>query len=334
MSRWHTIGTLAASAAGMGTLAALYALYGEPTHVHLDSFTLRVNKPGLPPGGLRILHLTDLHCRADGRIQERKLANLRGQLTGKPYDLLLVTGDLIHDADGFGVALALLKSLRPRLGAFMVPGNHDYCESALWGIFGGTRETDVLPPLSWAALRATAGRFREFGRKMLVNERVHLPVAHHDMRAMEAELAANGIESLTNRNYHLQGETATGDYVDLWLAGVDDLWEGQPDMQQALAGVPAGALVLMLAHNPDAWLDPCARQTDLVLSGHVHGGQIRLPIIGALHTQGTHLTRRKPAGWFSRNGAHMFVSRGLGESLPLRFGVPPQAALIHLLPLY
>jgi predicted MPP superfamily phosphohydrolase len=332
MVRWQTMGKLAAGAAGVGTLAALYALFGERTRVNLDRFTLRVNKPGLPPGGLRILHLTDLHCRADGQIQERKLTNLRRQLAGEPYDLLLVTGDLIHDADGFGAAMSLLEVLRPRLGAFTVPGNHDYCESALWGIFGGTRQTDGPSLLSWSGLRAAAERFRDFGRKMLANERVHLPVAHHDVPAMAGELHRRGIESLVNHHYHLQGETAAGEPVDCWLAGVDDLWEGHPDMRRALEGVPPGVLTVMLAHNPDAWLDPCVEQTDLVLSGHVHGGQIRLPFIGALHTQGTHLSRRNPAGWFSRNGAHMFVSRGLGESLPLRFGVRPQVALIHLLP--
>jgi predicted MPP superfamily phosphohydrolase len=57
-----------------------------------------------------------------------------------------------------------------------------------------------------------------------------------------------------------------------------------------------------------------------------------LPLIGAAHTQGTHLTRRHPAGWFQRGGTRMFVSRGLGESIPLRFGVRPQVALIRIVP--
>jgi predicted MPP superfamily phosphohydrolase len=77
-------------------------------------------------------------------------------------------------------------------------------------------------------------------------------------------------------------------------------------------------------------LEPEVERADLILSGHTHGGQIRLPLLGAAHTQGTHLTRRQAAGWFRRGQTRMFVTRGLGESIPLRFGVPPQAALIRL----
>ena len=94
---------------------------------------------------------------------------------------------------------------------------------------------------------------------------------------------------------------------------------------------PARAVIL-LAHNPDAWLDPAIVRADLVLAGHTHGGQFRVPLIGALHTQGTYLSRQRPAGWFERGRSRMFVSRGLGESFPFRFGAPPQAVLIRLVP--
>ena len=144
---------------------------------------------------------------------------------------------------------------------------------------------------------------------------------------MNRELELHHVQPLLNCSAHLQG-----DGLDLWVAGVDDLWEGRPDLSAALAGVPEDALLLVLAHNPDAWLEPGMERADLVLSGHVHGGQVRLPLLGALHTQGTHLTRRRPAGWFQRGRSQMFVSRGVGESLPLRFGVLPQVALIHLIP--
>ena len=98
---------------------------------------------------------------------------------------------------------------------------------------------------------------------------------------------------------------------------MDDLNQGQPDLAAALDGVPAGAPVILLAHNPDAWLDPAIARADLVLAGHTHGGQFRVPLIGALHTQGTYLSRQRPAGWFERGRSHMFVSRGLGESFPV-----------------
>jgi len=111
---------------------------------------------------------------------------------------------------------------------------------------------------------------------------------------------------------------------------VDYLLEGTSDLAAALSAVPDAAPVVLLAHNPDVWLDPLAERADLVLAGHTHGGQIRLPLLGVAHTQGTHLQRSRPAGWFQRGRSRMFVSRGLGESIPLRFGVRPQAALIRL----
>ena len=160
---------------------------------------------------------------------------------------------------------------------------------------------------------------------MLSNERVHLPVARHDVAAMNRELEAHGIQPLMNCAYHLKENG-----VDLWLAGIDDLWEGKPDLAVALEQIPAGAASILLAHNPDIWQDAGLETVDLVLSGHVHGGQVRLPILGAVHTQGAHVPRRHAAGWFERGRTRMFVTRGLGESLPIRFGARPQVALITL----
>lgn len=323
-----------AGAAGLGTLAALYAWYGERTRVQLDHFTVSISKPGLPRGGLTILHISDLHFRTTDRMQAAKLARLQHLLAGEHYDLVALTGDLIHDSAGFAAALAFIDTLQPRLAAFSVPGNHDYCESSLWGIFDARADGAPAPQPDGASLvtaleraRGALGKFKEFGRKLLANERVHLPIYYHDMPAMNRELEVHRVQPLVNRSTRLEG-----DGLDLWVAGVDDLWEGQPDLGAALAAVPEDALLLMLAHNPDAWLEPCMERADLVLSGHVHGGQIRLPLLGAIHTQGTHLTRRHPAGWFRRGQSRMFVSRGVGESLPLRFGVLPQAALIRLIP--
>ena len=173
------------------------------------------------------------------------------------------------------------------------------------------------------AVRRMAG----FVRKVATNELVRLPVAFNDMPALYEKLKACGVEVLVNRSTRLQTSGA-----DVWFAGVDDALEGQPDLAAALDAVPEGAPLILLAHNPDAWLDNRVERADLVLSGHTHGGQIRLPAIGAAHTQGTHLSRRKAAGWFQRGASSMFVSRGLGESIPLRLGVAPQAALIRLLP--
>jgi uncharacterized protein len=317
---WRIVGISFALGAGLGALAALYAVFGERPGVQLDTFMIPVLRPGLPSGGLVLLHITDLHLRGGGRVQNRKLAALRRILRDSSYDLALVTGDLIHDEAGFPVALDLLSRLRPRLGAFCVPGNHDYCEYTVLG--NEVTAGDVPLPARLAGIARSLWRVAgKIGRNDLLRQ----PVACHDVPAMLAALQRRGIEPLVNRAAHLQKAG-----LDLWLAGVDDLLEGRPDLGAALADVPPGPPLILLAHNPDAWLDDRVERADLVLSGHTHGGQVRLPGLGAIHTQGTHLARRKAAGWFRRGASRMFVSRGAGESLPLRLGASPQVALIRL----
>lgn len=303
----------------------LYARFIERAHVRLDRFTLRLDKSGLPPEGITILHLSDGHFRARERVQAIKLARLDRLLADERYDLLLFTGDLVHNTAGLPVALAYLETLRPRLGAFSCLGNRDYWESSFSMLLGGPEER-LGRPLGRRLVLA-AQRLGAFLRRLWRNERWSLRLRSNDADALNAALAARGFQPLVNRAAHVRA-----DGIDLWVAGVDDLNQGHPDLGQALAEAPAGALLILLAHNPDAWLDPRAGRADLVLAGHTHGGQLTLPGIGAFYSQGTHLGRRRPSGWFVRGKTRMFVSRGLGESFPLRLGAPPQAALIRLVP--
>ncbi len=331
MKRWIGGAVLGAAVAGVG--AILYATQVERTDVQLDRFTVEIDRPDIPPEGITVLHLSDFHFRAGGRVQARKIARLRQRLVGERYDIVALTGDLIHDMAGFPEALALIERLRPRLGAFSCPGNHDYAEYSVWGMFGedgpanGELPTANRKPAPFGEVARLARKLTDYARKVVRNELVRLPVAFNDVAAMNAELAARGVQPLVNRALRVQA-----DGVDLWVAGIDDPTEGRPDLAAALTDVPDDPLLILLAHNPDIWLDPRVGQADLVLSGHTHGGQVRLPLVGAAHTQGTHLSRRRPAGWFQRGGTRMFVSRGLGESIPLRFGARPQVALIRVIP--
>ncbi len=312
---WGAIGAAAA--------VAFYARTIERTRVQLDRFIVPVNKPGMPPQGLTILHLSDLHLRAGGGVQARKLANLKQLLAGERYDLVALTGDLIHDQAGLVAALDFVAGLHPRLGGFSCLGNHDYWESSIWGIFG-TRPAGA-GPWRFSEIVEAGRKAVDFVGKVVRNEQVYARVAAHDIPAMNAGLRALGIQPLVNTAVHL---IAAG--VDLWVGGVDDLTQGMPDLNETLLDVPIGAPLLLLAHNPDIWLEEQVTRADLVLAGHTHGGQVRLPGLGSIHTQGTHLPRRHAAGWFERGATRMFVTRGVGESLPLRLGVPPQAALIRL----
>ena len=165
----------------------------------------------------------------------------------------------------------------------------------------------------------------DFAGKVARNDLVRMPVRFNDVPAMLDQLSALGVQPLINTSTRV-----SVDGVDLWFAGVDDELEGRSDLAAALWNIPVGAPLVLLAHNPDVWLRDGVDRADLVLSGHTHGGQIQLPLMGAVHTQGTHLQRKQPAGWFERGRSRLFVSRGLGESIPLRFRARPQVTLIHL----
>ncbi|MBI2822234.1 MAG: metallophosphoesterase [Acidobacteria bacterium] len=87
---------------------------------------------------------------------------------------------------------------------------------------------------------------------------------------------------------------------------------------------------ILLGHSPDVILWGQSREADLVLAGHTHGGQVRLPLLGAVITR-TELGRRYASGLFTFGTTQLFVTRGVGTTyLPLRFLAPPEIVLITL----
>ncbi len=104
--------------------------------------------------------------------------------------------------------------------------------------------------------------------------------------------------------------------------------EGKPELRSALAEVPYDAPTILLSHNPDILQEPEIDQVDLVLAGHTHGGQVVLPWIGAAHTQSTFLRRAEVAGHLRRGKTQIYITRGIGEGIPVRLGAAPQITLI------
>lgn len=117
------------------------------------------------------------------------------------------------------------------------------------------------------------------------------------------------------------------------IAGLDDSWAGMPDLQSVEAErrrAPRRPAIL-LTHNPDVF-PMIPADYDLVLAGHTHGGQIRLPLIGPLSTASAYGSRFVH-GLIEEQSRRMIVSAGLGTSiLPFRLGVPPEIVLITLVP--
>jgi predicted MPP superfamily phosphohydrolase len=112
-----------------------------------------------------------------------------------------------------------------------------------------------------------------------------------------------------------------------WIAGVNDPYRFRDDPRRALAHAPPGAFKLLLAHTPEVIERREALGADLILSGHTHGGQVRLPWIGALVTR-TRLDRKFSRGVFRLNGTVLVISSGIGATrLSVRFFCPPEMTL-------
>jgi len=154
--------------------------------------------------------------------------------------------------------------------------------------------------------------------------------------ALARTLTENAITPLMNSHRLL----TRGD-SQIVLAGVDDPVNDKDDIAAALYNTPPDLFTLLLMHSPDPVAEAVLRGVDVVLSGHTHGGQIRLPFFGALYTHSL-LGRRMSDGYYSRGRlrraigirpgrTQLYVTRGIGISgLALRFLTRPELTVITL----
>lgn len=292
-------GTLARTAAGAALLGASgigYAAGIERRHWTLRRVELPVLDEGARP--LRILHLSDFHLMPGQRSKMRWIAAL-DELD--PH-LVIDTGDNLAHPDAVPGVLTALGRLLERPGAFVF-GSNDY--------YGPTRKNPA--------------RYLRRGD----TRRVHgADLPWTDLRAAFRE---HGWVDATHTRHLLEVDGRT-----VRIAGVDDPHLNL-DRYPRIASHDADAdLRIGLTHSPEPRvLDGFAADGyDLVLAGHTHGGQLRLPGYGALVTNcGIDRARARGASrWGSRMRLH--VSAGLGTSpyAPVRFACPPEASLLTLVP--
>ncbi|SFB35395.1 hypothetical protein SAMN04488072_11840 [Lentibacillus halodurans] len=130
------------------------------------------------------------------------------------------------------------------------------------------------------------------------------------------------------QNEHVEIEMNNGQII---LAGIDDVMLGRPDLEKTLANADPNLYTLLLAHEPDYADNTVHFPVDVQLSGHSHGGQVRLPFIGHLYTplyaqnyvQGKHT--------FQNSNLTLYVNRGVGTTrLPYRFLCKPEIHIFTL----
>jgi hypothetical protein len=166
-------------------------------------------------------------------------------------------------------------------------------------------------------------------------KRIYAILGNHDIAVdanqVTAALEANGIPVLRNACLPLDFSGSR-----IWLAGLDDILEGHPDPDLA---IPASIRnrpnepVILLCHAPD-YADilishPAAKSVALMLSGHTHGGQVRLPFFGAVELPDW--GRKYVEGAFRFGAMQLYVNRGIGTiGVPFRLNCPPEITVLTL----
>jgi predicted MPP superfamily phosphohydrolase len=165
-----------------------------------------------------------------------------------------------------------------------------------------------------AQMRAKCGLWAVLGNHDFSTDHLHVTSA----------LTAQGIEVLGNRSVEIACNASR-----FWLCGVNDVLSLTADLDRALGHVPTGEATVLLAHEPD-FADYVARYpVDLQLSGHSHGGQVRLPFVRPLYLP--ELARKYVWGLYRIGELTLYTNPGLGTvGLPVRLNCPPEITLLTL----
>ena len=276
-----------------------YAVGIEPmlmTHVKRYALT----PPHWPAGlKLRVVVLADIHACRPWMSPER-IASLAENANALKPDVIVMLGDypagtrLVSDWVDASEWSPALSGLKAPLGVWSVLGNHDWWEDR-------------------AAQRAGAGP--TISRKAL--EGVGIPVLENDVVRLEKDGHGFWIAGLADQ-LAIRPSKALGRHG---FRGLDDL-------DGTLAKVSDSAPIILLAHEPDIFPKVPSR-VSLTLSGHTHGGQVRL--FGYSPVVPSAFGNRYAYGHVVENDRNLIVSGGLGFSImPVRFGMPPEILQVDL----
>lgn len=241
---------------------------------------------------LMLLHITDTHFFRKEPHKQRFFS----RLAKLNPDLIFVTGDIIDNDEGIDEAVRLLGSLKARFGKFAILGNHDYYDY---------RWMDNI-------------NYHLIGRK--TTDRAN---RSDDLKRRLEEV---GVSVLVNQSKEVLVEGAK-----LVIAGADDPITQRADFEKLKQEVTADSFNILLTHSLDSIVKAPDFPADLILAGHTHGTQFRLPWIGG-YFFGYKLPRRYMDGVNPWRNAVTYVSRGIGASrlLSVRICCRPEAAWLEV----
>ena len=278
-------------AAVLGVSCVAYGVLIERRWYRLVRYQLDI-LPADAPAELSVLHLSDLHFVRGERTKASFLASIP-----RP-DVAVVTGDFLAEPEGVETAVAAVRPIRGRLASWFVLGSNDlYVPRPL------NPAKYFVPRSKRKPRRAERGRWRE----------------------LVTQLETDGWDDLDNvhRSAELDGLTVE-------LAGLHDAHIDRADFSVLPRRSPERFGVAVM-HSPDSAPEAAACGYDLLIAGHTHGGQVRLPLVGALVTNSA-LPPRLASGLIRMADSWLSLSPGLGTSkyAPFRFLCRPQAIWLEL----
>ncbi|CCV10971.1 metallophosphoesterase [Mesorhizobium sp. STM 4661] len=276
-----------------------YAVGIEPmllTHVKRYSLT----PPNWPAGlRLRVVALADIHACRPWMTPER-IASLAEQANALQPDLIVLLGDyaagtrLVSDWVDASEWAPALSGLKAPLGVWAILGNHDWWEDL------SAQRAGVGPTLARKAIESAG-----------------IPVLENDVVRLEKDGHGFWVAGLADQLALRPGKA--------WSRG---RFKGLDDLKGTLVKVSDEAPVILLAHEPDIFPKVPSR-ISLTLSGHTHGGQVRL--FGYSPVVPSRFGNRFAYGHVVEQNRNLIVSGGLGFSiLPVRFGMSPEILSIEL----
>ena len=255
--------------------------------------------------GYKIVHISDLHLSSFAN-SHAFLQRIIDTINAQQPDLICFTGDFV----GFGVEEAIpfthmLRQLHAKDGIMSVLGNHDF---ALYhhGLNDEQKEEKVN--------QLTAYQRDTLGWQLLRNQ-------SYLIQRDSAYLQIIGVDNTSCQGQGFQ-TISRGD-LPAAMTLPNNLITSSPNSR-----IAPSPIKILLSHDPSHWRGEVVQQTDipLTLSGHTHAGQVRLfgnPLSSLMFTESE--------GWYHNEGQSIHINTGLGCTLPVRIGVPPEITVITLL---
>lgn len=287
----------------------LTGMHSAPLHrrwieIHRRTMPVRNLHPDLQ--GLKLVQISDLHYSP--MVWRRYLEQLLGWVNELEPDLVLVTGDLITGGYRYAPRIArMLARLQSPLGVVCTFGNHDYSWYGKAQVIEGLRRADYL-------------------EKCLMDQ--GLIVLRNQVMQVCAESARHRRPASDRRARTTAPQPAeiNGSAYPLQIVGLDDAWSGNIDPDRAFSGVNPNHPIVCLNHDPANCLELMRYPWQWMLSGHTHGRQTADSRI-ARHFSGR---RQFTHGYYSVNGRHLYVNRGLSYGQRVKNWCRPEVTVFRL----